>query len=139
MILGSVAFGSVMALLAGVLTVVYLHERPRCSEQVLSESLGPDSQWIATSMQRRCGEDSPFLVHVNVRPAKSSVQLGYFSGAATEGEIFVAEQDSPDVVPEVAWTGPSALTIRCRGCRDAEVHKRAGHIGGIAVHYDLQP
>ncbi|HEY6271463.1 MAG TPA: hypothetical protein VIX19_05645 [Terriglobales bacterium] len=139
MILSSVAFGIVMALMTGALSVVYFHERPRCNEQVLAESTVRDHQWTAATLERRCGEDSPFLVHVNVRPTTTPIRLGYFSGEVTQGEVFVAEQDSPDVVPDLKWTGPAALTIRCTGCRAGSVHKRLDHIGAVAVRYELGP
>ena len=137
MILGSVTFGIIMACMAAALSVVYFHARPRCSEQVLAEAPGPNGQWTAGAFQRRCGEDSPFYVHVNVRPAAAPIRLGYFSGQVTEGEVFVAEQDAPYVVPDLAWTGPSALTIRCPGCRASDVQKRDDHIGAITIRYEL--
>jgi hypothetical protein len=139
MILGAVTFGSIMALMAGALSVVYFHERPRCSEQVLAESPGPDHQWTAAALQRRCGEDSPFLVHVNVRPATAPIRLGYFSGQVTEGEVFVAEQETPDIVPDLEWTAPAALTIRCPACPAGLVRKREDHIGAISIRYELGP
>src|SRR5262245_39468440 len=137
MILGSLTFGIIIAMLAGALSVVYFHQKPRCSEQVLAESPGPDRQWKATAFQRRCGDDAPFLVHVNVRPAAAPIRLGFFSGLASEGEVFVAEQDSPDVVPDLEWTAPTALTIRCRECRATAVQKREEHIGAITIRYEL--
>jgi hypothetical protein len=137
MILGSVTFGIIMGLMAAALSVVYFHARPRCSEQVLAESPAPDGQWTAAALQRRCGDDAPFLVHVNVRPAAAPIRLGYFSGRATEGEVFVAEQDAPEVVPDLAWIGPTTLTIRCPGCRASEVQKRDDHIGAITIRYEL--
>jgi hypothetical protein len=137
MILGSITFGIIMACMAAALSVVYFHARPQCSEQVLAEAPGPNGQWTAAAFQRRCGQDSPFLVHVNVRPAPAPIRLGFFSGRATEGEVFVAEQEAPEVVPDLEWTGPAALTIRCRDCRASEVQKRDDHIGAITIHYEL--
>ncbi len=139
MIQGSVAFGITMAVMAGALSLVYFHERPRCSEQVFAEFPGPDRQWTAAVLLRRCSEDSPFLMHVNVRPASAPIRLGYFSGMATEGEVFVAEQDTPDLIPKVNWSGPMAMIIRCPGCRAAVTRKREHHIGAIAVGYELGP
>jgi hypothetical protein len=137
MILGSITFGIIMACMAAALSVVYFHARPRCSEQALAEATAPNGQWQAAALQRRCGEDSPFFVHVNVRPAAAPIRLGYFSGRATEGEVFVAEQDAPEVVPNLEWTGPSALTIHCSGCRASDVRKRDDHIGAITINYEL--
>lgn len=137
MILGATTFGIIIACLAGALSVVYFHARPRCSEQVLAESSSPNGQWTAAAMQRRCGEDAPFLVHVNVRPVGTPIRLGYFSGRASEGEVFVAEQDQPDVVPDLEWNSPTALTVRCRQCRASETQKREDHLGAITVRYEL--
>jgi hypothetical protein len=76
---------------------------------------------------------------VNVRPAGAPIQLGYFSGRAGEGEVFVAEQDAADVVPDLEWTSSTALTVRCRQCRASEVQRRDDHIGVITVGYELGP
>src|SRR5262249_24948397 len=132
-----VTFGIIIGLMAAALSVVYFHARPGCSEQVLAESPAPGGQWTAAALQRRCGDDSPFLVHVNVRPAAAPIRLGYFSGRATEGEVFVAEQDAPEVVPDLKWTAPTALTINCPGCRPSEVQKRDDHVGAITIRYQL--
>lgn len=137
MILGTTTFGIIIACLAGALSVVYFHARPSCGEQALTESSSPDHQWNAAAMQRRCGEDAPFLIHVNVRPAGAPIRLGYFSGRASEGEVFVAEQDAPDVVPDLEWTSPTTLTVRCPQCRASEVRKREDHVGAITVRYEL--
>jgi hypothetical protein len=139
MVFGALAFGGVMVVMAGALSVVYFHQRPRCTDQVFADSPSPNRQWTAAVMLRRCGEDSPFLAHVNVRPAADPVRLGYFSGAATEGEVFVAEQEAPDAVPGVEWTPPTTLIIRCTKCKAAQLRKREDHIGAIAIRYELQP
>jgi hypothetical protein len=139
MILGMAAFGSAMLLFAGALSAVYFHHRPRCSEAVLSESASPDQRWMATIMQRRCGDESPFFIHVNLRLAAEPVQLGYFSGRADEGEVFLVEEESPDVTPELEWSSPTRLTVRCSRCRAALVQQRNEHWGSVQVRYQFQP
>jgi hypothetical protein len=139
MILGMLAFGSAMLLFAGALSVVYFHHRPRCGEQVLSQAASPDERWTAVVMQRRCGDESPFFIHVNLLPAAESLRLGYFSGRADEGEVFLAEQESPDAAPELEWSSPTQLTIRCSRCRAALVQKRDEHRGPVQVGYQLRP
>jgi hypothetical protein len=138
MILGATTFGIIMACMAGALSVVYFHARPRCSEQGLAEAPSPNHQWTAAAMQRRCGENSPFLLHVNVRPAGTPVKLGFFSGRAEQGEVFVAEQDEFGVALDLEWTGPDVLTIKCQRCRISDVQKREDHIGAIAIRYELE-
>jgi hypothetical protein len=139
MIFGSLAFGTGMVLLASALSVVYFHHRPRCGEQVLSQAASPDKRWSAVVMQRRCGDESPFFIHVNLRPAAESLQLGYFSGRADEGEVFLLEQESPDIAPELEWSSPTQLTLRCSRCRAALVQKRDERWGPVQVRYHLQP
>jgi len=125
MALGALAFGSAMLLMAAALSVVYFHLHPRCSEQALAESISPDGQWTATVMERRCGEESPFLVHVNLRRSNAPIRLRYFSGKATDGEVFVTEEafaggeQSPNTVPVLEWNGSSLLNVRCSRCSSA--------------------
>src|SRR5215467_3707711 len=124
MIFGAMAFGSAMALMAGALWVVYVHAHPRCSDRVLAQTDSPDGKWIVALMERRCGEDAPFLLHVNLRPASEALRWGFFSGRAEEGEVFVVEEETQRVRPALEWTAPDKLTIQCSGCRAALVRKR---------------
>src|SRR5215472_9779971 len=132
MIFGAIGYGSSMLLMAGALTVVYFHLHPRCSERVLSETVSPDKQWIAAVMERRCGEESPFLVHVNLRPARQDIRLGYFSGQASEGEIFVAEEvfvagiASPSAIPTLEWSSSDQLNVKCLRCSSAFAQAQSG-------------
>ena len=125
MILGAVALGLSMLMMAGALSVVYFHLHPRCSEQLLSEAISPDKRWIGAVMERRCGEESPFLVHVNLRPAQEPIRLGYFSGQASEGEIFVTEEvfvagiASPSAMPTLEWSSSDQLNVKCSHCSSA--------------------
>lgn len=135
MVLSAFAFAGAMLLMAGALSVVYFHAHPRCSEQVLSELRSPDQRSAAAVMQRRCGEDQPFLVHVNLRPAGGPLTLGYFSGEAAEGEVFVSEQDNLDVAPALRWDSPEQLTILCPGY--GLVRKRDQSWEGIRVRYEI--
>jgi hypothetical protein len=137
MIVGSLAFGSAMLLMAGVLSTVYFHNRPRCDEAALSETKSPDGQWTAAVMERRCGEESPFFSHVNVRPSKEPIELGFFSGRADEGEVFVAEEVTQGMEPLLTWTSPHQLTIQCPHCSEAQVKKRQERLGAVNIRYDL--
>ena len=101
MIYGSFVYGGMMLVMFAVLTVVYLHTRPRCSDRVVAESTDQTRQSTATVMERRCGAETPFFTHVNLRPAGKDLSTGFFSGSATEGEIFVLEQDAAGLGPHL--------------------------------------
>ncbi len=137
MIIAGLAFGAAMLLMAGAVSVLYFHYHPQCSEQVFSQARSSDGQWAAAVMERRCGEDSPFFIHVNLRPAAEPIRLGYFSGRAEEGEVFVAEEDTTDTDPALEWSAPRQIAIRCPRCRAAQ--KREEHWGPITLRYRLQP
>jgi hypothetical protein len=139
MILGMLAFGSAMLLFAGALSAVYFHNRPRCSERVLSEATSPDHRWTAAVMQRRCGDEAPFFIHVNLRPAPQSIRFGFFSGRAEEGEVLLVEQESPDLAPDLEWSSENQLTIQCSRCRAALMQEREARWGPIQVRYQLRP
>jgi hypothetical protein len=134
MVLGSLAFAGVLVVMFTVLTTVYLHLRPKCSDEVVSESMGPDRHWIATTMQCRCAE-SPFLTHVNLRDTNSSIQYGFFSGRAEQGEVFQLEREAQAAHLAIIWDSPSQLTIRCFDCTDAS--KRLERWENVAIRYEL--
>jgi hypothetical protein len=139
MIVGSLAFGTAMLLMASVLSTIYFHNRPRCDETALSETTSPDGQWSAAVMERRCGDDSPFFIHVNLRPSTEPIRLGYFSGRADVGDVFVAEEQTQGIEPVLTWSSPNQLTIHCPHCGAAQVKKREERLGAVSIHYDLQP
>lgn len=137
MVLGSVAFLIVMLLMLAALSTFYLHTHPRCSEQVLSEAPSPDGHWVAAVMSRRCGDEAPFFVHINIRAAGSPLRLGYFSGRAEEGEVFVAELESFNAAPVLEWSSPGDLNVLCPHCSLSSAQKREDHLGLISIHYDF--
>src|SRR5579884_2367273 len=137
MIFGSFVYGGVLVVMFAVLTVVYLHTRPRCSDRVVAESTSPDKQWIATLMERRCGEDAPFLAHVNLRPAAEDLRYGFFSGIAAEGEVFLQEQDVAGTGLTLRWTGPGQLAIECPHCNASLQHKRDEHWQNVTINYQV--
>lgn len=137
MIFGSFVYGGVLLVMFAVLTVVYLHMRPRCSDSVVAESTSPDKQWIATIMERRCGEDTPFFVHVNLRPAAEDLHYSFFSGVAAEGEIFLAEQDVVSAGLTFQWTAPDRLSIQCPRCIASLQRQRADHWRNVIISYQV--
>lgn len=137
MVYGSFVYGGMMLVMFAVLTVVYLHTRPRCSDRVAAESTDQTRQWAAAVMERRCGAEAPFFTHVNLRPAGKDLNPGFFSGSATEGEIFVLEQDAAGAGLTLHWTSPTALIISCPHCSPTLVRKRDEHWGSVTINYDL--
>jgi hypothetical protein len=136
MIYGSFVYGGMMLAMFAVLTVVYLHTRPRCSDRVVGETSSPNGKWMATVMERRCGTEAPFFTHVNLHPAGEELKRGFFSGTAAEGEVFLIEQDAADAGIALTWITPDTLTIRCPRCSSSLVQKQDEHWGNVAVHYD---
>jgi len=135
MVLGSFVYGGMMLLMFAVLTVVYLHTRPRCSDRVVVESTNPGKHWTATIMERRCGAEAPFLTHVNLRPAGEDLKTGFFSGSADEGEIFLIEQDAAATGIALRWIGPEQLLIDCPHCNASLARKREERRDGVVIQY----
>jgi hypothetical protein len=136
MVYGSFVYGGMLLVMFAVLTVVYLHTRPRCSDRVVAESTGPTRQWTASVMERRCGAEAPFFTHVNLRPAGKDLTTGFFSGSATEGEVFVLEQDAASAGISLRWRSPMALSITCPHCSPSLVRKHDERWGNIVIEYD---
>lgn len=128
MILGTLAFAVFMLTILAALSVFYLHTHPRCSEQLLFEKPSPDGRLIAAVLRRRCGEESPLFVHVNLRSTASPLDFGFFSGRADDGEVFTAEQDSFENSLEVDWLSAAQLRIRCPACGPAHVEHGWGPV-----------
>ena len=137
MVLGSFVYGGMMLLMFAVLTGVYLHTRPRCSDRVVAESTDPGKHWTATLMERRCGNEAPFFTHVNLRPAGTDLNTGFFSGSATEGEVFLAEQDAAGSGITLNWTSTATLHIHCPFCSSALVRKRDERWDNVVINFDL--
>lgn len=137
MVYGSFVYGGMLLVMFAVLTVVYLHTRPRCSDRVVAESTDQAAQWTATVMERRCGAEAPFFTHVNLRPAGQDLHSGFFSGSATEGEVFLVEQDAVSARISLRWISPMALSITCPRCSPLLVSKHDERWGSVVIEYDL--
>jgi hypothetical protein len=134
--LGSFIYGGAMLVMFAVLTVIYLHTRPRCSDRVVGQADSSDSRWTAAIMERRCGEETPFFTHVNIRAAGSDLQRGFFSGSATEGEVFVVEQDAAGAGATLQWLDPDTLLIQCPHCAASLLQKKDERWNGVLIKYD---
>jgi hypothetical protein len=137
MVYGSFIYGGAMLVMFAVLTVVYLHMRPRCSDRVVAQSTDPARAWTATVMERRCGEDTPFFTHVNLRRAAEDLKMGFFSGSSTEGEVLLIEQDAAGAGITLNWTSPTTLTIQCWRCSAALLRKHNERWDSVLIKYDL--
>src|SRR4029077_13383670 len=137
MIYGSFVYGGMMLLMFAVLSVVYLHTRPRCADRVVAEAASPDRRWTATLMERRCGEETPFFTHVNLRPAGNPLHRGFFSGSSTEGEVFFIEQDAAGAGITLSWIAPDMLVIECPHCSAALLRKHDERWDSVLIKYDL--
>jgi hypothetical protein len=137
MIQGSFVYGGVMLLMFAVLSAIYLHTRPRCTDRVVADATDPGKRWTATVMERRCGSEAPFFTHVNLRPVGTDLNTGFFSGSATEGEVFLVEQDAASAGVTLHWTSPTALLISCPHCSATLLSKHDRDWGNIVIEYDL--
>jgi hypothetical protein len=138
MVRGALAFAAGMLVLVAVLSGVYLHVRPPCSDRVISETASPDKLQMATMMERRCGEETGFFTHVNLRAAADPIKLEYFSGRAKDGEVFAVEQDARSAAVTLDWIMPRQLTIHCSGCAGNGAKKREQRWHDIEINYDLR-
>lgn len=138
MVRGALAFAAGMLVLFAVLTGVYLHERPPCSEQTISETASSDKLQIAAVMERRCGDETSFFTHVNLRVSADPIKFEYFTGRAKDGEIFSIEQDARSAGVTLQWVSPRQLTIHCSGCTGTVPKKHEQHWHDIEISYDLR-
>lgn len=137
MVFGSFVYGGVMLVMFAVLTVVYLHMKPKCSDRLIAEATDPNKQWAAVVMERRCGAEAPFFTHVNIRPAADNLKIGFFSGVATVGETFLVEQDAIAADITLSWPKANTLLIQCAGCKATAIQKRDQQSGAVTVEYNL--
>ncbi len=137
MIQGSLAFASVLLVMFAVLTVVYLHSRPRCSDSVIVEAPSSSKKWTAALMERRCGEDTPFFTHVNILPVGQHLQRGFFSGSVTDGKVFEIEQDMATAGVNLQWSAPETLVIVCSRCQASLVRRHDEQWNGVKIEYQL--
>ncbi|HKF22362.1 MAG TPA: hypothetical protein VKE93_12390 [Candidatus Angelobacter sp.] len=137
MLLGVAAFGSAMVLMAGVLAGVYFHNRPPCKEEIVSQVASPGKQWVAEAYERRCSDPVEWLAHVNLRRKEDPISTNYFSGRVNEGEVFLVEQRGEGQRPELEWTAPDHLTIRCATCKFSAL-RRDDRWGPVTITYEVE-
>jgi len=130
-------FAAGMFLMFLALTVVYFHVRPSCPDKLFSEVASPDKRWTASILQRRCGEESPFVTSVNVRAGDSGLKRGFFSGQALEPPVFTIEQDAPGAGISLDWTAPDQLKISCRNCTRDFIRRQDNRSGSVTILYQF--
>jgi len=133
---GAFIYGGAMLVMFAVLTVFYLHSRQRCSERVAGQADSPNARWRAAIMERRCGEEAPFIAHVNLRRAGEPLRRGFFSGMAGEGEVFVVEQDVAGAGVTLRWIDGDTLLIQCPKCAASLLRKHDEQWSGVRIKYD---
>ena len=129
--LGSALF---LLLLFASLTFVYVHQRPSCPDRVLGQTDSPDRKWTAAILERRCGTDAPFVTRVNIRSA-GPLQLGFFSGQASEGNVFVIEQDAASLSIRLEWMEDDQLRVICPRCSSRYIQQEAASLGPVQISY----
>ena len=134
---GAFIYGGAMLLGFAVLTVIYLHSHPRCSERVTGQADSPNARWSAAIIERRCGEDAPFFTHVNLRRAGDSPNRGFFSGLADEGEVFLVEQDATGAGVTLKWIDGDTLLIQCPKCAASLLRRNDQRWNAVSIKYDL--
>lgn len=137
MVFGSFVYGGVMVVMFVVLTVIYLHMKPRCSDRLIAEATDSNKQWTAVVMERRCGAEAPFFTHVNIRPVADDLKIGFFSGVANAGETFLVEQDAISADITLSWPRANTLLVQCAGCKAPMIQKRDQQLGTVTVEYNL--
>jgi hypothetical protein len=136
MLLATLAFGLALALMAAILAGVYFHNRPPCKEEILSQVESPGKQWVAETYERRCNDPMEWLAHVNLRRKEDPISTNYFSGRVNEGEVFLVEQRGEGQRPELEWTAPDQLTIRCAKCKFSAL-RRDERWGPVTITYEV--
>jgi hypothetical protein len=132
------AYAALLAAMAAVLTVAYIHERPRCGDRIVTESSSPDRRWIAAVIERRCGEESPFITQINLRPGDTKLMRGFFSGQASQDNVFTIEQDAAGAGFTLQWNGADQLIVHCRHCDRNYVRRQDPQQGTLMIRYDLR-
>ena len=60
----------------------------------------------------------------------------WWSGLFHEGEVYLVEQRREDEIPELEWTAPDRLTIRCAKCKPSAL-RRDERWGPVSISYEV--
>lgn len=131
----SLAFALLLMILSAALTIVYVHARPRCGDRIVSEQDSPDRLWTATVLEHRCGDDAPFITQINLRAGSTKLARGFFSGQASQNNVFSVEQDAAGAGLQLDWNSPGELIVYCRNCDPKFVRQREARHGTLNIRY----
>jgi hypothetical protein len=137
MLRSTAAFAIALLVIFSVMTAVYVHIHPQCPDSVLQQAEGPSHRFVAAVLQRRCGEESPFITQVSLRAASKELSRGFLSGEVSRGIVFRVEQDATGAELNVIWTGPEQLTIRCPRCDGRFVQTRQTGWEHVRISYEF--
>lgn len=129
------AFAALLASLAAAMTIFWIHAHPRCGDRVVRESGSHDRRWTATILERRCGEDAPFITQVNLREGGTTLQRGFWSGQANDNNVFTVEQDAAGAGVQLQWNDAGELTIACHHCDRNYVRRQDAKHGTLKISY----
>src|SRR6266851_6732298 len=132
------AYAVLLMAMGAALTVVYVHERPRCGDRRVKESNSPDRRWTAAVLERRCGEDAPFITLINLRDGGTKLVRGFVSGQANQNNVFMVEQDAAGSGLQLDWNGSGELTIHCPHCDANYVRRQDPQHGGLKIRYEFR-
>jgi hypothetical protein len=132
------AYAALMTSMAAALTAVYVHNRPRCGDRIVSESNSPDRHWTATVLERRCGEEAPFITQINLRDGGTALQRGFLSGQANQNNVFTVEQDAAGAGLHLTWNGDNEVTIHCRHCDPNYLRRQDPQHGALTIRYEFR-
>ncbi|HKW76891.1 MAG TPA: hypothetical protein VJN64_15275 [Terriglobales bacterium] len=135
MLRSTAAFAISLLVIFSVMTLTYVHIHPQCPDSVLVQSESPSRKFVATVVQRRCGEESPFVTQVNLRDASQDLSRGFVSGEVKTGIVFRVEQDAAGAGLSLSWTGPEELTVRCPRCEASFIQQRDERWGEVRIVY----
>lgn len=107
-----------------------------CSSTVVDSAPSPDRQHDAVIFVSDCGATTSFVTQVALVPAGLSVGVRTpYVFAATTDHGAAPQGPGGGPVVKVAWTSPSAFTVRYD--RRAAVFKREPSYQGISISYQF--
>ena len=135
MLRSTLAFAVALLVIFALMTLIYIHIHPQCPDAVLAEAESPSHRFVAAVLQRRCGEESPFITQVSLRDGSQKLRRGFLSGEVNQGIVFRVEQDAAGADLSLTWTGPDELTIQCPRCQAAFLRQRDAQWGAVRIAY----
>ena len=137
MLRSTAAFAIALVVIFAVMTVAYVHIHPQCPDAVLAQAKSPSHRFVASVLQRRCGEESPFITQVSLGDASQAVPRGFLSGEVKKGIVFRMEQDAAGAGLTLNWTSPAELTIYCPRCETRFIQQQDPRWEQVTIRYEV--